>query len=152
MAGAGAEKARILVDLLAKDMMEHLAIVNTLSELARRAKLAVPSASRAVAEITVQVRNLSLLRDSMARRIELLVEIVREEELPWELVREIYALSGYYVEAGSRTEEEVLKSLVGFGASSEDLAGLQKARALASILYGAARERYRRGQRATRPL
>ncbi len=137
------DKARILVDLLAKDLQEHLAIIAVLRELSIRVREALPSSQRNLELVSQHLTSLGLLRASMIEKMEMLVDLVRDHSLPADVVRDIYALSGYFVEAGSKSEEEVLKRLLGFGATEEELVSLERLKAIARLLYGISSEKYR---------
>jgi len=137
------EKARILADLLAKDLTEHLIIVGELEDLSRRVREALPSSATVREQVEERISSLSLLRNAISEKSEALLDIIEDEALPDEVLRDVYALSGYYVEAGSKSERAVLERLQGFGASSSDLEDVARVRERVSRLYAAASKQYR---------
>jgi len=137
------EKARILVDLLAKDLTEHLIIVGELEDLSRKVREALPSSQALREQVEEKLASLALLRDAISEKSEVLLGLVEDEQLPEDVLRDVYALSGYYVEAGSKSERAVLERLQGFGASGDDLERVSRARESVSKLYSAASRKYR---------
>ena len=144
MPGRGdVQKARILVDLLAKDLSEHLLIVDSILQLSHKARLAVPSSTSAAKEIQAQAENLRALRDAIRVKAEALLDLIEHAGLPLDIVEDVYALSGYYVEAASKSEEEALRSAGWIEGVEEDLAMLERTRNILMLLYSAASRRYK---------
>lgn len=137
------QKARILVDLLAKDLSEHLLIIESMLQLSRRAKLAVPSSGSAARELKFRAESLRALRDAIRVKAEALLDLMENAGLPIDVVEDIYALSGYYIEAASKGEEEVLRSASWLENVEEDLAMLERTRNIVLLLYGAASRKYK---------
>lgn len=137
------QKARILVDLLAKDLSEHLSIVESILQLTRKAKLAVPSSRSAASELQEQTENLRALRDAIRVKAEALLDLIENVNLPLDVIEDIYALSGYYVEAASKGEKEALSSAAWLDSLEEDLVMLERTRNIVLLLYGAASRKYK---------
>jgi len=101
-------KARVLVDLIANKLIQHLTALEQLEELSKNREVEP-------VEIGSHLSRLRGLRDSLIRDAERALELIKGGEIlrGGESSEELYALAGYYVEGAYHTEMRILDRLGG---------------------------------------
>ena len=101
-------KARVLVDLIADKLIQHLTALEQLEELSKNREVEP-------VEIGSHLSRLRGLRDSLIRDAERALELIKGGEIlrGGESSEELYALAGYYVEGAYHTETRILDRLGG---------------------------------------
>ncbi len=101
-------KAKVLVDMIADKLIQHLTALERLEELSKNREVEP-------VEIGSHLSRLRGLRDSLIRDAERALELIKEGGVPrgGEHSEELYALAGYYVEGAYHTEIRILERLGG---------------------------------------
>ena len=101
-------KARVLVDLIANKLIQHLTALEQLEELSKNREVEP-------VEIGSHLSRLRGLRDSLIRDAERALELIKGGEIlrGGESSEELYALAGYYVDGAYHTEMRILDRLGG---------------------------------------
>ena len=108
------ELARQLAAMLSQKLVEHLSLLEAILEVARG--IGATPGREGLTQLAGMVDNLKSVMSSMSSDVYALIGLVEKGSIDPETLREVYALAGYYVEAGSRTEaavEEILRPIMG---------------------------------------
>jgi len=101
-------KAKVLVDIIADKLIQHLAALEQLESLSKDQEVEP-------VEIGSHLSRLRGLRDSLIRDAERVMDLIKRGEIlrGGEHSEDLYALAGYYVEGAYHTEIRILDRLGG---------------------------------------